>query len=67
MVNEIQEFKEQMDEISNNLQSSPGYRAAKIFHCSYCDTTGKVAIHVKCTECGEKTGWAGGRIKNKGI
>ena len=51
-------MSEQMEEICDNLRFSLGYGAAKIFRCSECDAKGTVAIHVKCTQCGEEN-WMG--------
>jgi translation initiation factor 2 gamma subunit (eIF-2gamma) len=51
-------MSEQLEEISDNLRSSLGYGAAKIFQCSECGSGGTVAIHVKCTSCGEEN-WMG--------
>ena len=51
-------MSEQMEEICDNLRFSLGYGATKIFRCSECDAKGTVAIHVKCTQCGEEN-WMG--------
>ncbi len=55
---QVQDLSEQMDEISDNLRSSLGYGAAKLFNCCECGSSGTVAIHVKCTQCGEEN-WMG--------
>ncbi len=54
----VKELEEQIEEISDNLRSSLGYGVRKIFRCKYCKSKGLVALHVKCTDCGEET-WLG--------
>jgi len=58
LTNQVQEFDDQLEEISENLRSSLGYGAGKIFQCKHCDSKGLVALYVKCTGCGEET-WLG--------
>jgi tetrahydromethanopterin S-methyltransferase subunit G len=58
MKSEVQDLSEQMDEISGNLKYSLGYGVGKIFQCKHCESKELVALHVKCTDCGEET-WLG--------
>jgi hypothetical protein len=58
MKDHVQELNGQMDEISGNLKYSLGYGVGKIFQCKHCESKNLVALHVKCTECGEEN-WLG--------
>ena len=58
MKNEVQDLSERMDEISGNLKYSLGYGVGRIFQCKHCESKQLVALHVKCTDCGEET-WLG--------
>ncbi|MEJ2740503.1 MAG: hypothetical protein P8105_11890 [Dehalococcoidia bacterium] len=58
MKSEVQDLSERMDEISGNLKYSLGYGVGKIFQCKHCESKQLVALHVKCTDCGEET-WLG--------
>jgi hypothetical protein len=54
----VQQLNGQMDEISGNLKYSLGYGVGKIFQCKHCESKNLVALHVKCTQCGEEN-WLG--------
>jgi hypothetical protein len=54
----VQELTGQMDEISGNLKFSLGYGVGKLFQCKHCESKNLVALHVKCTQCGEEN-WLG--------
>ena len=58
MKSEVQDLSERMDEISGNLKYSLGYGVGRIFQCKHCESKQLVALHVKCTDCGEET-WLG--------
>jgi tetrahydromethanopterin S-methyltransferase subunit G len=55
---EVQDLSDRMNEISGNLKYSLGYGVGRIFQCKHCESKQLVALHVKCTDCGEET-WLG--------
>jgi len=57
VVNQLQEFSAQVEDISAKLRSTLGYNIGDIFRCNSCDSKGLVAIRVKCTECGQENWW----------
>lgn len=59
MATRFQEIRGQVEEIVGCLKLTPGLAAKKTFQCVHCKTTGNVAVHVQCTQCGKNTlmGW----------
>ena len=57
VVNQLQQLSDEVEEISQNLRSTPVYDMRQIFRCNVCDSHGLCAIRVKCTECGRENWW----------
>lgn len=55
---QIQKNQNELDQISQLLNNKQGWNPRDGFQCSNCKSTKLVAIHVKCTSCGE-THWIG--------
>jgi len=58
IVKEVKRIGGQVKTISGNLEATPGYNAHNNFVCTSCGSKGKVAIPLRCTECGQE-GWKG--------
>ena len=43
--------------ILSNLEATLGYRGKTAYVCASCHSTGKVAVSVKCTQCGQENWW----------
>jgi hypothetical protein len=57
-----QELSERIDEIYNFLETLPAERSdpgiQELYECSQCHSRKLVALHVKCTNCGNEN-WLG--------
>jgi hypothetical protein len=58
IVTEVKRIGREVKTISGNLEATPGYNAHNNFVCTSCGSKGKVAIPLRCTECGQQ-GWKG--------
>jgi hypothetical protein len=58
IVKEVKRIGGQVKMISGNLEATPGYNAHNNFVCTSCGSKGKVAVPMRCTECGQE-GWKG--------
>lgn len=54
-----QEMGGQIETISADLASTPGYGAQRTFQCGACGSSGVVAYQLMCTSCGDENwyGW----------
>ncbi len=59
IVKEVKRLGGQVKTISSNLEATPGYNAHHSFVCTSCGAKGKVAVPMRCTECGQEglKGW----------
>ncbi len=58
IVKEVKRLGGQVKNITANLDATPGYNAHNTFVCTSCGSKGKVAVPMRCTECGRE-GWKG--------
>jgi hypothetical protein len=58
IVKEVKRIGGQVKTISGNLEATPGYNVHNTFVCTSCGSKGKVAVPMRCTECGQE-GWKG--------
>jgi predicted PurR-regulated permease PerM len=58
IIKEVKRLGSQVKTISSNLEATPGYNAHNTFVCTSCGSKGKVAVPMRCTECGQG-GWKG--------
>ena len=52
----IRKLGDQFEEMETRLDGTPALRLKERFKCS-CGASGFVALHIKCTKCGEETWW----------
>jgi hypothetical protein len=56
-IQQMKNVSSQVEIITEGLRGTAGYNLNKIFKCNSCKSTGKVAIKVKCTQCGQENWW----------
>ena len=57
MEDHIQKIEERTKEALEITKSNFGYKLREDFKCESCGSKGLVAIHIRCTQCGEESWW----------